>query len=54
MEMIKMKKILNSGIIALCLVFSGCDWLDINPETGLDETEAVSYTHLTLPTIYSV
>ena len=39
MEMIKMKKILNSGIIALCLVFSGCDWLDINPETGLDETE---------------
>gem|GEM_PF-4142913 len=25
MEMIKMKKILNSGIIALCLVFSGCD-----------------------------
>ena len=39
MEMIKMKKILNSGIIALCLIFSGCDWLDINPETGLDETE---------------
>ena len=26
----------------------------LQPDTALDDLEAVSYTHLTLPTIYSV
>lgn len=34
-----MRKILNSIIIASALLCTSCEWLDINPESGLDETE---------------
>ncbi|MDY3783680.1 MAG: RagB/SusD family nutrient uptake outer membrane protein [Candidatus Cryptobacteroides sp.] len=34
-----MKKILYSLLIASGIALTGCSWLDINPETGLDESE---------------
>ena len=34
-----MKKIFNTIMISAAVVLTGCNWLDINPETGLDETE---------------
>ena len=46
----------------ILILLEGCEWIDITCMTGycklwdvvIDDWDTVSYTHLTLPTIYSV
>ena len=44
----------KAGETAKTVAASGTEIIAVNPEYGPVSIEAVSYTHLTLPTIYSV
>jgi len=42
MDKLNMNKIIHTVILSCALCLCGCSWLDINPETGLDESEVFS------------
>ena len=50
-------KLLAIATLVVCLLMTGITFFALNSiqrDAGMNDTRSVSYTHLTLPTIYSV